>query len=124
MVLSSFNFDVPEADLRTLCDCTSIGTDALKSVDAARQLGFAKTAKHTLSINDLETLVANGQFPIVFIDLRPIQGFKEAHALVVIGVSDLAVQVYDPAKGERFVARQTFSVAWAMRHNLAIIVEK
>ncbi len=95
-----------------------------KGVDAARQLGFAKTAKHTLSINDLETLVANGQFSIVFIDLRPIQGFKEAHALVVIGISDLAAQVYDPAKGERFVARQTFGTAWAMRHNLAIIVEK
>ncbi len=124
MVLSSFNFDVPEADLRVLCDCTSIGTDALKVVDAARQLGFAKTAKYTLSMKDLETVVANKLFPIVFIDLRPIEGFKEAHALVVISASDLAVQVYDPAQGERFVARQTFSTAWAMRHNLAIIVKK
>lgn len=124
MVLSSFDFDISEADLRTLCDCTSLGTDALQAVDAARRLGFTKTAKHTLSIDGLESLVADGHNPIVLVDLRPIDGAKGTHALVVIDASDTAVRVYDPAQGERLIARRTFNVAWAIQRNLAIVVEK
>ena len=69
-------------------------------------------------------LTDSNQYPIVFIDLDPIDGIHEAHALVVIGVGDTFVTVYDPLHGECLLPRQTFSAAWAMRHNLAIIVEK
>ena len=92
-------------------------------MDAVRQLGFVKTAKHTLSIAELETLTANRRFPVVFIDLHPVEGIHQPHSLVVISISDSDIQVYDPAKGELSLPRQTFVVAWAMRHNLAIIVE-
>ena len=124
MVLSSFNFDMSEAELRVRCDCTTFGTNALQAVDAARQLGFAKTAKYTLSVNELAVLVANGHNPIVLVDLRPIDSAKGTHALVVVGVSDTAVNVYDPAQGERLIPRQTFNVAWAIQRKLAIVVEK
>jgi len=122
-MLSGFGFDISEAELRVRCDCTVLGTNALKAVDAIRQLGFAKTVKHTLSIAEMETFLANGQFPIVFIDLHPIDGIYQPHSLVVISLSDSRAEVYDPARGELFLPRQTFIVAWAMRHNLAIIVE-
>ena len=36
MVLSGFGLELTEAELRTLCDCTPLGTEALKAVDAAR----------------------------------------------------------------------------------------
>lgn len=94
MVRSSFNFEIPEANLRTLCDCTLLGTDALQAVDAMRQLGFTLTAKYTLSIDELEELVANEHNPIVLVDLRPIDSAKGAHALVVVGVSETDVNVY------------------------------
>jgi len=123
MVLSGLGFDISEAELRSRCDCTIFGTHALKAVDAVRQLGFVKTAKHTLSVAELETLTANKRFPIVFIDLHPVEGIHQPHSLVVINVSDSDVWVYDPAKGELPLPLQTFIVAWAMRHNLAIIVE-
>jgi len=123
MVISSFGLDVPEAELRRLCDCTFDGTSSLKAVEAARQLGFANTTKHTLSSAELEALVADGKFPIVFIDLTPIDGVYQAHALVVIGVSQFAVQVLDPARGERLIPCDVFYPAWKMRHNLAILVE-
>jgi hypothetical protein len=42
---------------------------------------------------------------------------------VVIRFGDSEIEVYDPAKGEISLPRQTFIVAWAMRHNLALIVE-
>jgi ABC-type bacteriocin/lantibiotic exporter with double-glycine peptidase domain len=123
MVLSGFGLEVSEAELRAMCDCTPLGTDALKAVDAARQLGLIKTAKHTLSADELQTLVANGKYPIVFVDVYPIEGLHSPHALVVVDLRDAYVLVYDPAAGERFLPRRIFDVAWSLRHNLAIIVE-
>ncbi|HZS04568.1 MAG TPA: cysteine peptidase family C39 domain-containing protein [Blastocatellia bacterium] len=124
MTLSSLGLDLPEADLRDLCDCTFEGTDALKAVDAARQLGFAKTAKHTLSLEELAAVVAGGKYPIVYVDLRPIEGNRAIHALVVLEVSPDTVNVYDPAQGELSLSCQIFSIAWRMQHNLTIVIEK
>jgi len=124
MVLSSFNFDITEADLRARCDCTYFGTDALKAVDALRQLGFSRTAKQTISISELRTLIANGHYPIVYVDLLPIDGTRATHALVVIDVGNTTAIVLDPTRGERQIEIQTFATAWAAQHNLAILVQR
>lgn len=124
MVLGGFGVEVGESELRARCDHTLSGTHALKAVDAARRLGFAGTAKYTLSVEELRTLVADGHHPIVFVDLRPIDGLRDIHALVIIGISQQAISVLDPLKGERSLPLQAFSTAWAMRHNLTIIVER
>lgn len=124
MVFGSFGADIAERELRERCDCTAYGTDALKAVDAARQFGFAGTAKHTLTLEELRTVVTEGQHPIVFIDLSPIDGTEDIHTLVVVDVSQYEVRVLDPLKGERVLPLQTFNTAWALRHNLAIIVER
>ena len=72
MVLSSFGVNLTESELRDLCDTTPFdGTNALKAVDAARGLGFTSTAKHTLTLAELQALVADGHYPIIFVDLRP-----------------------------------------------------
>jgi ABC-type bacteriocin/lantibiotic exporter with double-glycine peptidase domain len=124
MVLLGLNTDVPEAELRLLCDCTFSGTSALKAVDAARQLGFAQTAKHTLSLEELDAVVADERFPIVFVDLTPIDGLYQSHAFVVIGMSRSDIHVYDPARGERLIPQSLFEIAWARRRKVAIIVER
>jgi ABC-type bacteriocin/lantibiotic exporter with double-glycine peptidase domain len=124
MVFGSFGVDIAEDELRERCDCTPYGTDALKAVDAARQFGFAGTAKHTLTLEELRTVVTEGQHPIVFVDLTPIEGTEAIHTLVVCAVSQYEVSVLDPLKGERLLPLQAFSTAWALRHNLAIIVER
>lgn len=123
MVLSSFGLDIAEVELRVRCDCTVFGTDALKTVDAARQLGFNGTAKHTLSLPEIENALNIGLYPIVLVDLRPIDGIRGTHAMVVIGVTASAVNVYDPARGERLISRRTFVAAWTIQNNLAIIVQ-
>ncbi len=124
MVIASFGIEISEAELRLLCDCTFDGTGALKAVDSARQLGFSKTAKHNLSLTELTALTTNGQFPIVFVDLTPIEGYVQSHALVVLAVNQFSVEVFDPAKGERLIARDVFDLAWKLRLRLAILVEK
>lgn len=124
MVLSSFGLELQEAELRTLCDCTIYGTDALKAVDAMRNLGFSKTAKHTLSVDELKAQLNCGNYPIVFVNTLPIDGIKGGHALVVIAVDQVHASVYDPLQGERLLPRATFDTAWAMMHNLAIIIQR
>ena len=109
MVLSSFGIDLEESELRARCDCTVSGTDALKAVDAARQLGFAGTAKYTLSPQELEALVSGGHHPIAFVDMRPIDGFR-AHAVIVIGTSPQEIVVLDPLRGERSLPFQKDSM--------------
>lgn len=123
MVLLSFGVDVPESQLRAHCDSTFLGTDALKVVDAARQLGFTGSAKYTLTLEELRNLVLAGQYAIVFVSLLPIEARDDIHALVVTSLTQQDVLVLDPLTGERTIPVQTFSAAWGMRHNLAILIE-
>ncbi len=124
MILSGFGLNLSESELRKLCDCSFEGTEALKAVDAARLLGFSKTAKHTLSIGELETLVAAGKYPIIYIDLLPIEGKRITHALLVTDVAADFITVYDPERGERAFARDLLIEAWKRQHYLTIIVEQ
>lgn len=125
MVLSGFGVDLSESELRALCDCTPFsGTDALLAVEAARQLGFNATSKYNLSPANLEALLSDGNYPIVFVDLRPIDGIPEQHALVVIEMNANFVAVLDPLKGERLLPRDDFLLAWAWQRNLTIVIER
>lgn len=101
MILGSLGVDVPENRLRALCDSTLLGTDALKAMDAARQLGFAGSGKYTLSLAELRALTAKGDYPIVFVSLLPIDGRKDVHAIVIVEFTAQEVQVLDPLFGER-----------------------
>jgi hypothetical protein len=124
MVLLTHGVDVEEGDLRTRCDSTILGTDALKAIDAVRDLGFEGSAKYTLTLSELRELAKVGSFPIVFVSLLPIDALDDIHSLVVLGFSRREVNVLDPLEGERSIPLQTFSAAWGMRHNLAIIVRR
>jgi ABC-type bacteriocin/lantibiotic exporter with double-glycine peptidase domain len=124
MVLSTFSFEITEAELREACDCTIFGTDALKAVDAARNLGFEGTGKHTLSVEQLTEVINSEGYPIVFVSMLPIDGIRETHSLVVIAISQSEIVVYDPARGQRTLSPQAFTVAWECRSNIAIIVER
>ncbi len=99
MVLGSFGMDISESTLRTRCDCTPYGTDALMAVDAARALGFVKTAKYTLSLEELKTVVRDGHCPIVFVDLNPLDGLDAIHAMVIVDVSEQEVMVLALSRG-------------------------
>lgn len=67
MVLSAFGLQIDEEELRRLSDCTPLGTDAFRLVEAARQLGFTSSYKHTLSsLDELARLIDEGLFPIVY----------------------------------------------------------
>ncbi len=122
MVLASFGLNLTEPELREMCDCTVFGTDALKAVDAVRRLGFANSVKHNLQFSELRTLVENGHFPIAYVNLEPIDVFDDEHALVVTQISDVAVSVHDPLRGEREIPIESFLSAWRIQRNLIILI--
>lgn len=124
MVMLSFGVGIPESELRARCDSTILGTNALKAVDAARQLGFTGSAKYTLTLEELKELVAAGQYPIAFVSLLPIDARDDIHALIVTGLTSQDVLVLDPLAGERAIPLQTFSAAWGMRHHLALLIKR
>ena len=75
-------------EIRELTDCTVDGTTALNIVLAARSLGFPKTRKYNLLIEELAEQIRSVTYPIVFVgarldsDLRP-----QPHYAVVTAVS-------------------------------------
>jgi len=91
-------------------------------LSTARALGFVKTAKDTLSLEELKIVVRDGHYPIVFVELNPLDGLDAIHAIVVVEVSEQEVMVLDPLQGERRFPVYVFTAAWARRHNLAILV--
>lgn len=125
MVLNSFGLQLDEEELRRLSDCTPLGTDAFRLIEAARQLGFTASRKHTLaSLDELARLLEEGLFPIVYVDLWPIKGglSGQFHSLVVVSIEQENVLVLDPLVGERRLAREEFQAAWAEMRFLTIVI--
>lgn len=87
MVFAAFGLLLPEEELYALCDCTFLDTDAFQAVEAARSCGFAGTTKQTLTIDEVETIVEDGLFPIVYLNLAPIDGMHQPHAFVILSVT-------------------------------------
>lgn len=124
MILTSYGIELKETELRHLCDCTFFGTDALEAVNAVRQLGFPRSIKTNLTISEMKELCSNREWPIAYVSLQPLEGTKGIHALVVLEISDTAVVVLDPAKGERIIPRSVFEFAWKSQKGLTILIRR
>ena len=125
MVLVALGRPMTEDLLRILTDCSPLGTDAFHLIEAARHLGFPASRKYTLaSLDDLATMRAEGHFPIVYVDLWPLQGggSGQYHAMVVIDLEADQVTVLDPLHGERRVPREDFQEAWSAMRFLTIVI--
>ena len=96
--------------------------------DAARQFGFTKTDIQNLSPDELQAVLAEGHYPIVYVSLLPIDAREGSQALVAldidVDIEDGSVTVYDPDQGERILPLGAFLKAWELKRNLAIIVDK
>ncbi len=125
MVLAALGHPMAEDMLCVLTDCSPLGTDAFQVVEAARQLGFPASRKYTLaSLEELTPLLAEGYWPIVYVDLWPLYGGPSGqyHAMVVIALDPLAVTVLDPLHGERQLPREDFQTAWSAMRYLTIVI--
>ena len=65
-----------------------------------RRLGFERTVKHTLTLAKLQCELERGLYPIVYVNLLPLDGIKGAHVFALIAQSEDSITVYDPLRGE------------------------
>jgi len=125
MVLAALGRPMAEERLRVLTDYSPLGTDAFHLVEAARHLGFPASRKYTLaSPDELATMLAEGHFPIVYVDVWPLQGglSGQYHAMVVIDLDADQVTVLDPLHGERRIPGEDFREAWSAMRFLTIVI--
>lgn len=125
MVLSASGVYIDEPQLRHLTDCSPLGTEAFQLIEVARQFGFLSSRKYTLaSLDDLASLVEEGVFPIVYVDMWPLRGglSGQYHALVVVAIDPESVTVLDPQVGERSIPREDFQTAWAEMRFLTMVI--
>jgi ABC-type bacteriocin/lantibiotic exporter with double-glycine peptidase domain len=124
MVLAGFGIQYSEAELCRICDCTMFGTEAFQAVEAARSLGFLKTSKYNLTLKDLTILLLDEHYPIVYIELQPIDQTFGTHAMVILSIDEMTVHVLDPMAGERALTRTAFEMGWALTKGLTIVVDR
>ena len=69
-------------------------------------------------------MLEEGGFPIVYVDMWPLQGglSGQYHALVVVDVDSDNVMVLDPRVGERSLPREDFQEAWAAMRFLTLVI--
>ncbi|MGE0882004.1 MAG: hypothetical protein AB7P14_00540 [Blastocatellales bacterium] len=94
------------------------------SLSFSTSCSFSKSSIANLTSGELEKLIEDGYFPIVYVDLRPIEAKFGFHSFVVVAVDKAEILVLDPACEERSLPHSTFATAWASQRNLAIVVER
>jgi ABC-type bacteriocin/lantibiotic exporter with double-glycine peptidase domain len=123
MVLAGRGTMISEAMIAQMCDCTILGTNAFQAVQVLRQLGFEQAGKYNLTMADLTKVLDEGEYPIVYVDLQPIEQSRDIHAMIVVtAIDEQSIQVLDPLKGERVIDRRTFESAWLLMNGLTILV--
>lgn len=122
MVLEHLGVVRSEEELRYLTDCLYDGTRDLIAVDVARSLGFEATRKYSqLKPEDLDTLITEGVYPIVHLRTKPVADCPP-HAVVVVSVLGISVDVLDPLRGEVTLPMDDFLREWSATKRFTLVI--
>jgi ABC-type bacteriocin/lantibiotic exporter with double-glycine peptidase domain len=124
MVLAHYGIVLEEAELRACCQTTFLGTAFPDASACARRYGLFTKEIAQASWQDLQEWLANSIYPILSVNLFPLEARWAAHAVVVETVSDDRVTYLDPLIGRRDAARPPFTQAWHMRRGKALLITK
>lgn len=124
MILDYLDHEIDETSLSLLCQTNADGTSADDLVKAANELGFAAQKEYCNS-DDLQYYLANGLFPILYINLLAIDGLDITHAVVLETMTHNSATVLDPWRGNRrSIPLKQFEIAWKEMRNLAVLVSQ
>ena len=118
MILASYNFEISETELRSLCECDETGTTPSNAVKAAVECKF-DAYRAELTFEELEDLIRQNITPIVF--TRVAENANYSHAVVVYKISKKKVFVLDSDSGEHEIDINKFVEIWS--RGLTIVVE-
>jgi len=113
-----------EGELRDKCQTDFMGTRFNLLVRAAKDLGFDKSQSATLSLEELQSELNRGIFPIVYIKDRLAENQPyQQHAVVVIEISESEVVTLDPFRGEYTFPREDFARKWGATRWQTVLIE-
>jgi ABC-type bacteriocin/lantibiotic exporter with double-glycine peptidase domain len=114
MVLAACGLQLTEEEIRTRCRQTLIGLTLADVPKGISNLPIVATVHNDWSIDYLRDETRQSNYPIVGMDLRPIDGRFAYHAVVIVKVESNKITVHDPepGKGLRKINTTTFMAAW------------
>ncbi|MBS1253065.1 MAG: hypothetical protein MAG451_02110 [Anaerolineales bacterium] len=122
MVMAHWGIEVDEATLRECCKTDGLGTVARDAVACTRRYGLRAEELRKATWDDLRRWLADGLYPILLVNLFPLDALWVFHAVVVETVTDELVTYLDPAQGQRIAEVRAFEQAWQMNRRRAIVV--
>jgi ABC-type bacteriocin/lantibiotic exporter with double-glycine peptidase domain len=114
MVLAVRGLQLTEEEIRSRCRQTVSGLTLTEVPKGISNLPIVATVHNDWSIDDLRDETRQSNYPIVGIDLRPIDGRFAYHAVVIVKVESNKITMHDPepGKGLREMNTATFLAAW------------
>ena len=126
MVLTSLGHPLTETDIRDRCAHTALGMRLNQVASGLEDLPLGVEHQLDWGLDDLADAVRVGVFPIVGIDLRPVDGIFAFHAVVVVNISTDQVVVHDPLhdEGPRSLGISAFEAAWSAADREAVVIRR
>jgi len=128
MALESQKHRLTEEEIRRRCKQSSVGLSLVDATKGFSDLPVTATVYNNWGLDDLRDEIRQSNYPIVGIDLRPIDGRFAYHAVVVVKIESNKVIVHDPEPEPkvREFNLATFMAAWkgASQQVLMILPKK
>lgn len=124
MVLAGLGHPLTESQIRFRCQHTSVGMRLNQIDNGLRDLPVIVEHRSDWGVDDLSDLVRVRAYPIVAVDLRPIDGVFAFHAMVVVGVGHDRLLVHDPRhqSGSSSIGLSGFEAGWSGADREAVII--
>ncbi|HXG68814.1 MAG TPA: cysteine peptidase family C39 domain-containing protein [Blastocatellia bacterium] len=124
MVLAALGHALDEHEIRVRCGHTKSGMRLNGVAGGLADLPVAVEHHVDWSLDDLREAVRNSAFPIVGVDLRPIEGLFAFHAVVIADIAGDQVIVHDPLheQGPRAIGLRAFELAWQNADREAVLI--
>lgn len=122
MVMVHLGIEVDEATLRECCGTDRLGTTVQTAVNCAESYGLWAAVDDHATMADLATYIAEGIYPITYVNMFPLDNLWVLHAVVVEAVTDEDITYLDPMVGRRVAPASAFEQAWQMGRYRTIII--
>ena len=123
ILLAYHCIDVDEATLCQKCKTREFGTYAKDIVICAREFDFTAIIEH-LSLKQLQLLIDQGVFPIVYINMFPTSQVPYVHTVIVENYEAGRLLLVDPNTGPREIRVTDFLEAWEIHGNMALVLRR
>jgi ABC-type bacteriocin/lantibiotic exporter with double-glycine peptidase domain len=124
MVLAALGHTFTEAEIRSRCGHTKVGMRLSQIGAGLADLPIAVEYHMDWSLDDLSDALRGSSYPIVGIDLRPIEGLFAFHAVVLVEITSDSLLVHDSRyeQGPRTMGLTAFKAAWESAEREAVVI--